>query len=269
MVDGALARMDTALVMTMLEKLQKSLSTFEVTFDTESTTRVSSYTESMYPTSVDVFLNRLQTSPTRPISPASDTPVIGQVHVIRGLNDAAIAGIIVSSIVAVLMLLLGLYFFIRRQRNKRARNQQDSSHHKPTDDSLLELAEKSDVHEADAERHKAELPSNRNEAWELEDTSYTPELCPSHGLSEMEVHSGIPTKMEVGADTLKEARELPLVARTPISPSGTVETAQNPAQTPTPVSPLDKPNTTKSTPQNTLTISPIDTPGTTQKPPQF
>ncbi|KAK4203196.1 hypothetical protein QBC40DRAFT_294101 [Triangularia verruculosa] len=171
----------------LTQKLTKTLTTWTETYygrdaGSERVMAVSTWIHEAYPTSVNVFIDRLQSRPTTTSFPGAVVQVSR-----NDLSDVALAGIIVSCLFVASILFLGLFFFIRRQRKRRAKENRDGD-----DDDYnkrqgpLELAETSDVHEADTEKHKVEMSSNdrKMEAWELEDTSYLPELCPSPGVSD-------------------------------------------------------------------------------------
>ncbi|KAK4177768.1 hypothetical protein QBC36DRAFT_309795 [Triangularia setosa] len=158
------------------------------------------YTEFVYPTSVDVFVDRLRTK-----------------------DEAVFQG----SVSGDPGLILGLS---AHQKKRLQRQLQSDDKNGDSPYSNLELCKKADLHEVDAERHKPELSaSNQNEAWELEDISYTPELWSSHRLSEMaELELDRPIKSGDVETTL-----------TPVSPFDTSKTRQNKPPTPSPVSPAD------------------------------
>ncbi|KAK0671494.1 hypothetical protein QBC41DRAFT_344537 [Cercophora samala] len=238
----------------LTQKLSKAPVTFS--YDTATATgevKLYIYTVFTYPTSVDMIVDRHQTRDTT----TSTGSFGGSDSLLPGVTGAAAIAIIVSSTIVGLMLLLALYFFIRRRRQKRRKQRELDTDEKGERDSpysTLELNQKAHLHEADAERHKVELPSDQNAAWELEDTSYTPELWSSHGRAELELEPDVPIKDDME------------VTVTPVSPSDTSETGQKPPSTPSPVSPLDTPETTKSSPEGTTSVSPAATAKTVSHP---
>ncbi|KAK0671495.1 hypothetical protein QBC41DRAFT_344538 [Cercophora samala] len=215
----------------LTDKVQKVFTSWITTTTFDGTSTEMTVIDYLYPTSVDVSLTRLfQTSPTSSTNPpagastTSSVPPDLETEIRSALGTGAIAGIVVSCVAVAVMGVAGLFFFLRRQRRRRLEGQDDSDSQTTSvttelaeksekSPSILELAEKSDVYEvgthslpqrvyeADTERHKVEMPCNdvKTEAWELEDTSYTPrsKFPPSNGMSAKENDSYGPAKTDV------------------------------------------------------------------------
>lgn len=107
-----------------------------------------------------------------------------------GLSQGAQIAVIVSTTIIVLLIAIGIYVVIRRHRRRSRRDKSpEESPHVMDDEKEAQLELGSNDHfpwEMPADNGTMEL-SHHREAWELEDTQYTPELPAYHGVSEVHV----------------------------------------------------------------------------------